>query len=111
MNEAVRFLEDGGTLKAKLLSEIDHHAARSIREEIDKMLFSHRPAVLVLDFSLVEFMDSSGLGLIIGRSEMCRSIGASVELRGLSDRILRLVKLGGVMKIDNVSIKREGKYI
>ena len=109
--EKIKFSFEERLVAVSLCREIDHHAARSIREEIDKMLFSHRPAVLVLDFSLVEFMDSSGLGLIIGRSEMCRSIGASVELRGLSDRILRLVKLGGVMKIDNVSIKREGKYI
>jgi len=51
-------------------------------------------------------MDSSGLGLIIGRSEICRSIGARVVLRGLSERLLRLVRLGGVLRIDNVSINQ-----
>lgn len=90
-----------------LTREIDHHAARRIREEIDRMLFQRRPSVLVLDFSGVEFMDSSGLGLIIGRSELCRTIGASLELRGLSERLLRLVRLGGVLRIDNVCINNK----
>ncbi len=102
--ESLSFSFEEKLVAVALSREIDHHAARSIREEIDRMLFRHRPSVLVLDFSRVEFMDSSGLGLIIGRSEICRSIGARLELRGLSPRILRLVKLGGVLRIDNVSI-------
>ena len=109
--ERIKFSFEEKLVAVSLCKEIDHHAARSIREEIDKMLFRHRPAVLVLDFSSVEFMDSSGLGLIIGRSEICRSLGAELELRGLSERIFKLVKLGGVLRIDNVSIKEKENRI
>jgi len=104
--ESVKFSFEERMVAAALFREIDHHAAGRIREEIDRMLFLRRPSVLVLDFSAVEFMDSSGLGLIIGRSEICRSIGARVVLRGLSERLLRLVRLGGVLRIDNVSINQ-----
>ena len=105
MNEAVRFLEEGGTLKAKLLSEIDHHAARSIREEIDAMLFRCRPDVLELDFSAVRFMDSSGIALIIGRAELAANLGFDVKLTGLSGTLLRLIRLSGVEKLTNLTIQ------
>ena len=54
-------------LTAKILGDIDHHSARSVREKIDALIFSKRPSMVVLDLSAVEFMDSSGLGLIVGR--------------------------------------------
>ena len=102
--EAVKFFEDGETLTARLAPEIDHHSARGMREDIDEMLFKTSPAVLVLDFSEVKFMDSSGLGLIIGRSEILRERGAEVKLTGLSNMLRRIVKLSGIEKIKNITI-------
>lgn len=102
--EKLKFSVEERLVVASLFEEIDHHAARSLREEIDRLLFKHRPDTLVLDFSGVRFMDSSGLGLIIGRAEICKSIGARVEIRGASNMLLRLLRLGGVEKIDNIRI-------
>lgn len=104
MNETVRFSYEGRTLGASLLAEIDHHTARPMREQIDKMLFKHKPDVLVLDFSEVKFMDSSGIGLIIGRAEISKNINAHVNITGLSPRLLRLVRLSGIEKLTNLSI-------
>ena len=105
MNQAVSFFEDGGTLKAKLLTEIDHHAARPVREEIDAMLFRCRPDVLELDFSGVRFMDSSGIALIIGRAELASSLCCEVRLTGLSGTLLRLIRLSGIEKLTNITIQ------
>ena len=102
--DKVKFFEDGETLTARLAPEIDHHLARGMREEIDEMLFKRSPTVLVLDFSEVKFMDSSGIGLIIGRSEIARELGCEVRIVGLSNMLKRIVKLSGIEKIKNITI-------
>lgn len=104
MQEVVKISECGDTLCARLTCEIDHHTARVIREKIDKKLFEMRPKSLLLDFSGVRFMDSSGVGLIIGRCTVCDSMSAHVRLAGLSGLLLKLVRLSGVEKIKNLSI-------
>ena len=102
--DEIKFLEDGDTLVARLLPEIDHHSAKGMREAIDEMLFKLSPAVLVLDLADVKFMDSSGLGLIIGRSEILRELGGEIRLLGLSNMLRRIVKLSGIEKIKNITI-------
>ena len=102
--DIITFSRSGKTLVARISCEIDHHTARVIREKIDKKLFEMRPKTLVLDFSGVRFMDSSGVGLIIGRSTVCDSMNACVKLNGLSGLLLKLVRLSGVEKIKNLSI-------
>ena len=95
---------EGESLVAYLPSEIDHHGLKGVREAIDRELFEVRPRKLVLDFSAVRFMDSSGIGLIIGRTELCEHLNAAVRLVGLSGMQRKLVKLSGVEKIKNLSI-------
>ena len=102
--EKLIFKEDGSTLVAKLSLEIDHHTAKEIREAIDEMLFKLSPDVLELDFSDVRFMDSSGIGLIIGRAELSDRLGTEVRIKGLSQQLLRIVRLSGIEKIKNITI-------
>ena len=64
---AVRFSAAGEVLYAYLSGEVDHDAAQSLRIQLDDALVSRTPQTLVLDFSGVGFMDSSGIGLILGR--------------------------------------------
>ncbi len=104
MKTEVKFSEKEGTLSAILPEEIDHHSAKPIREATDKELFKVRPVFLVLDFGAVGFMDSSGIGLILGRAELCREIGCRVRLKGLSPALMKIVRLSGIEKIDNISI-------
>ena len=93
-------------LQLQLAGEIDHHAARFLREKIDKKMFEAHPEVLLLDFSEVKFMDSSGIGLILGRAQIALETGAAVQVTGLSPRLERLILLSGVEKMKNVSICR-----
>lgn len=104
MQEAVKFSKDGRILTAALSGEIDHHTAKLQREGIDEMLFKARPELLVLDFSEVKFMDSSGIGLIIGRAEVCEGIGCRVNITGLSQTLKKLVRLSGIEKIKCLNI-------
>ncbi len=105
MENNVKFKEIGRELVASLSGELDHHAAKGEREEIDKMLFQKKPSRLILDFSEVKFMDSSGIGLIIGRVEVASEIGAGVSLIGLSPTQKKLVRLSGIEKIKSLTIE------
>ncbi len=104
MQERVVFAYEEGVIIAKLKCEIDHHTARLIREKTDREIFARRPGVVYLDFSEVRFMDSSGIGLIIGRSQVCEAAGASLRIIGLSATLMKLVRLSGIEKIKNVYI-------
>lgn len=106
MNEEIRMFEEEHRLRAVLPGEIDHHAARFLREKIDKKMFEQHPEVLLLDFSEVKFMDSSGIGLILGRAQIALEMGASVQVTGLSPRLERLILLSGVEKMKNVTVRR-----
>ena len=105
MKEDLKITESMAELVARPSVEIDHHTCRRLREEIDLALFEKRPKTLVLDFSEVGFMDSSGIGLILGRVEKASLIGASVEVRGLNDSLSRLVRLSGVERVKNLTLK------
>ena len=104
MQNNVIFCDAGRTLTARLGGEIDHHSAKASREAIDLMIFRARPEVLVLDFSDVRFMDSSGIGLIMGRVELCGSHNCLVRLCGLSSSLKKLVRLSGLEKLGGLTI-------
>lgn len=85
-----------GALKARLYGEIDHHAAPRIREEIDAKCESCRPARLVLDFGRVSFMDSSGIGLIMGRYRCISLLGGKLEVVNIPPALKKIVVLSGI---------------
>ena len=109
MKKDVIFTRKGEVLTATIKCDLDHHAAKGVREKIDEMLFCFRPQRLVLDFSDVEFMDSSGIGLILGRVEKAGIINAQVQLTGLTPRLSKLIRLSGIERIQGLSLigKRE----
>ena len=71
----VCFVPAQGTLAAYLTGEIDHHAAQALRREIDAQIDARMPELLTMDFSGVTFMDSSGVGLILGRGRQMSGLG------------------------------------
>lgn len=106
MREDVVFNRGERALTASVRCEIDHHTARRMREKIDEELFLCKPDVLILDFSGVRFMDSSGVGLILGRTERATAVGATVRLVGLSDTLYKLVRLSGLERVKNLTVNR-----
>ena len=92
------------SLTACISCEIDHHTAKTLRESIDKELFLVKPEILIVDFSAVKFMDSSGIALILGRVETMSAFSGAVQLRGLSMALNKLIRLSGLDKVKNLSI-------
>lgn len=94
----------GEVVRARLPRDIDHHFAKAMREKIDGALAEFMPKRLILDFSDVAFMDSSGVGLVIGRVESAKRYGTTVELTGAADGIMRLLRICGIERIEDLYI-------
>ncbi len=84
---------------ACLLGDIDHHTARQMREEIDAAIQRAQPKHLVLDFRDVPFMDSSGIGLVMGRYRLMLSFGGDVRLANVPQRLQKVMRLAGLDKL------------
>ncbi len=82
--------------------DIDHHLAATIRKEIDEKITHMHPKLLLLNFDAVEFMDSSGIGLIIGRFKMMKELGGKLTVTGLNQHLKKLVELSGIAEIINI---------
>lgn len=93
-------------LEIKLVGEIDHHSAVRVRSEIDELIFASMPKKMVLNLSEISFMDSSGLGLIMGRYSLLRELGSEMTLRSPTVAVTRILSLAGMermIKIEKVN--------
>ncbi len=85
--------------------EIDHHNAKAAREKLDKIIENDRPIRFSLDLSNVTFCDSSGLGLVMGRSRKCAAVGSTLVIvnpSGAAQRILEIAGMDKLLKIEGV---------
>ena len=79
--------------------EVDHMSAENIRREFEQVCAKHSIKNVIFDMSGVKFMDSSGIGMIIGRYMKVRYIGGKVAVVGVSDSIDRILRMSGVYKV------------
>ena len=99
-----------GRLSVLLRGEIDHHSAVSVRSAIDEKLYELRPRLLVMDLSKIDFMDSSGLGLIMGRYALMQKLGGDFCISNPSERVSKIFELSGlgrIIKIEKSDCKKE----
>ena len=85
--------------------EVDHHVAQGLCRELDMLVDTHQIKELVLDFKETEFMDSSGIGVVIGRSKTLGFREGKVWVTHLSKRIDSIFRASGLYKI--VGLKEE----
>lgn len=98
---------DGETLYCRLNGEIDHHTALPIRMQTDERIEICRPKHMVMDFTDVTFMDSSGIGLVMGRYKILSEFGGTLEVTGLSNNSYKVMRLAGLDRI--AEIRKGGK--
>ena len=89
----------GEVVTAYLKGELDHHSAKEMRETIDYAVELNMPTLLVLDFSDVSFMDSSGIGLVMGRYRNLIKTGAELLITGTPPHIYKMMKLAGIERL------------
>ena len=105
MVERVSFYKDGHSLIASLSCDIDHHSARGLRDEIDKKVIENRPRVLVLDFGGVSFMDSSGIGVLLGRLRILQARGGTLSVKNMQPPVEKLFRLSGLQRVIGIEPK------
>ncbi len=86
-------------LTVYLNGEIDHNRAANLRTTIDSRINSLRPRRLELDFSKVSFMDSSGIGLIMGRYRAVGLVGGELKIKNIPENLSRIIELSGVTSL------------
>lgn len=96
---AIRIDVTGEVVTAFLQGELDHHAAREMREVIDAAVNRNLPTLLVLDFSEISFMDSSGIGLVMGRYALAKKCGAALHISGASEQLYKVMRLAGIERL------------
>jgi len=87
------------TLYIQLEGELDHHSAQSLRERIDQAFEPTDCRQIVFDFARVTFMDSSGIGMIIGRYKNAKKRSGTVSIVGMNPEVGRIFQISGLAKI------------
>ncbi|MEQ8156081.1 MAG: anti-sigma F factor antagonist [Clostridiaceae bacterium] len=95
----LKFKKDGSELIVSLTGELDHHSAEEVRVKIDDRIDRDGIKNLILDFSSVTFMDSSGIGVVIGRYKKLTRKNGKVFIAGASKNVERVFQLSGLYKI------------
>ncbi|NMB27308.1 MAG: anti-sigma F factor antagonist [Tissierellia bacterium] len=85
-----------------LQGELDHHTSENVRKKIDQQYYNNNLLNMVLDLRGLNFMDSSGIGLIMGRYKSCREQGGSISIVSTSSYIERILKMSGLLKLMKV---------
>lgn len=92
-------IRDGDRLIVRIRGELDHCCAQSVRRDLDALLMDRSIRTLVLDFSALTFMDSSGIGVVLGRYRLLRDRGGQLAVYGMDAHIKRLFHMSGLDKI------------
>mgnify|MGYP001624724661 CR=1 FL=1 len=103
----IRYEKEDKQLIVEITEEIDHHIAEKLRRKVDDEITRHMPRKTIFDFSRVTFMDSAGIGMIIGRYKMMRLIGGSLEITNISATVRRILEMSGINKIIPMEDKKE----
>jgi len=87
------------TLTVRLTGELDHNVAAGIRAEVDELILDPRIRRLVFDLDGLEFMDSSGIGLIIGRYKLMSRRGGSVAVSCPGGKVDQIFQMAGLYQL------------
>jgi len=95
----IQFIETTNVLTIKLKGELDHHSADDARILIDEKIKNENFNKLVIDFKGLDFIDSSGIGFIIGRYKVIRKRNGVIEIVNAGKKIRKILDMSGIGKI------------
>lgn len=96
---ATSYKMQGNTLWVQLEGELDHHLAQQVKKKCQMMMVSNPVENIAFDFLKTDFMDSSGVGMIIGRYQEVQAIGGRVFMKNVNRNIDRIMTISGLYKI------------
>ena len=95
-NDTFTYEARGQILIIHLPKELDHHNCRNLRYETDLLLAENYINKVIFDFSKTEFMDSSGIGLILGRQRCARTLGGTLRIQHAPEALRRVLQLANI---------------
>lgn len=95
----VTYEQKDKSLLFEITEEIDHHAVELIRRKADYEITRYMPRKVIFDFRHVTFMDSAGIGMVLGRYKMMKMLGGSVEMINVSPMLKKIFEMSGITKI------------
>ena len=101
----VIYQKEEKSLILKITEELDHHTVEKIRRKADYEIEKYIPRRVILDFKQVSFMDSAGIGLILGRYKNISILGGTLEVVNVSTQVIKILNMSGLSKI--IEIKEE----
>lgn len=99
---SVKIVAEDKKVTALLSGEIDHHNAKLLRQDIDFAVRENQPEELILDFAEVGFMDSSGIGLVMGRYKLMQESGGTLIVRNPPPHIKKVMRLSGIDRLASI---------
>ena len=94
-----KFYEEDKLLIFRITDEIDDFSVQKIRRRADYDIERYMPRKVIFDFNSVTFMDSAGIGLVIGRYKFAKMFGATVELANLTSSIKKIFEMSGILRL------------
>lgn len=94
-----KFYEKDKLLIFKITDEIDDYTVQKIRRKADYEIERYMPKRVIFDFDSVTFMDSAGIGMIIGRYKFANMIGARLEISNLTQGVKKIFEMSGILKL------------
>ena len=94
-----KYILEDKLLILEITEEIDHHTTENIRRVADNEITRYMPRKVVLDFNNVSFMDSAGIGMVLGRYKMIRMLGGSLEMKNVDKNVKKIFEMSGITKI------------
>lgn len=104
------FIEDKALI-FEITEELDHHASERIRKRADYEIQRFMPKRVIFDFKRVDFMDSAGIGLVIGRYKQAEAYGGKLELINVNEKLKKIFEMSGILKIVEITDSQNIKKI
>ena len=98
-----KYVQADKLLWLQITEEIDHHTTEKIRRKADYEITRYMPRKVIFDFNQVTFMDSAGIGMLIGRYKVAKMLGSNIEMINVKPSIKKIFEMSGVLKIIPIS--------
>ena len=103
----ISYQKEDKQLLVEITEEIDHHVAEKIRRKVDDEITRYMPRKVLFDFNEVSFMDSAGIGLIIGRYKVAKLFGGDVEIVNARPSVKKVLEMSGITRIIKINNERK----
>ena len=108
-NMETKFYKKDKVLIFKITEEIDDNSVQKIRRRADYEIERYMPKRVIFDFDSVSFMDSAGIGLIIGRYKFANMLGGKLEVTNLTPAVKRIFEMSGILRLIPVTRSRRNR--